>query len=720
MIAGLFSFSFALYGGDARTAHAHRLENEEIILVDGILDESIWQEQETIGELIQAIPRSGEEPTERTDVRVAYDANTIYIAIHCFDALPDRIVAQEMIRDARLFYDDYVQLMLDTFHDGRNAYYFQTNALGALVDGRITENGRPDTNWDGIWNVQAQVVDDGWTAEFAIPFKTLSFQPDNTSWGFNISRQLARERERSRWASPSFNIRFNQVSMAGALEGFEGLSQGVGLDVKPYGLIGVNRDVEAAEQTTLTRDAGVDVFYRITSNLVSSTTVNTDFAETEVDARQVNLTRFSRFFPEKRSFFLEDAGVFAFGLTPRGGGGGRGPRPTLVPFFSRRIGLAEGEPVPILIGQKLTGKVGRFDVGVLNVLTGERGELDRQNLFVARTKANFWSESYVGALATLGDPSGESDNSLFGMDMKLASSNFLGSDKRISMQAFGSKTETPELLDDDTAYGFRLSYPNDRITADYEWQQIGENYNPELGFVLRHGVRKTSFSGGLNPRPERWGIRRMQFETEVEQYYNIAQQTVETRQVQFTPLQFEFDGGERLQYRITSQLERLFVPFEISDGVTLPTGEYSYWNQRLSYRSTPTIPWQFDVDYEFGSFYSGDSKQLSTEVSWRNSSISASAELRQYWVNLQQGAFRTRLALLRLDYSFSPLTNLSSFVQYDTESQNIGLQSRLRWIVRPGNEVFFVVNHGWQRDIFNRFAAIAMDVRAKINYTFRF
>ncbi|MDA0205053.1 MAG: hypothetical protein O3A53_20455 [Acidobacteria bacterium] len=326
----------------------------------------------------------------------------------------------------------------------------------------------------------------------------------------------------------------------------------------------------------------------------------------------------------------------------------------------------------------------------------------------------------MGALTTLGDPSGESSNSLLGVDMKLASSSFLGSDKRVSMQVFGSKTETPELIRDDTAYGVRLSYPNDRITADYEWQQIGENYNPELGFVLRNGVRKTSFSGGLNPRPEKWGIRRMRFETEFEQYYNIAQQTVETRQVEFSPMRFEFDGGERLDYRITSQLERLFEPFEISDGVFVPTGEYSYWTQRVSYRSRPTIPWQFDVDYEFGSFYSGDSKQLSTEVSWRNSSISTSAELRQYWVDLQQGSFRTRLALLRFDYSFSPLTTLSSFVQYDTESQNIGLQSRLRWIVKPGNEVFFVVNHAWQQDIFDRFAALTTDVRAKINYTFRF
>ena len=723
-VVGWFVFSLALYAGDARRTTVYHMQDEETIQLDGILDERIWREQPTIGGFIQAEPRSGEDPSEQTEVRVAYDENALYIAVHCFDSSPEKILAREMSRDARMFYDDNIQILIDTFDDGRNAYYFQTNALGALVDGRITESSRPDTNWDGIWNVQARVVEDGWTAEFEIPFKTLSFQPGNSTWGFNVERQLARMRERSRWASPSLDFRINQVSMAGAIDGFEGLSQGIGLDIKPYGLIGFARDIEADDRTTIPADAGVDIFFRVTSNLVSSTTINTDFAETEVDTRQVNLTRFSLFFPEKRAFFLEDAGIFSFGLTGggvRGGGsGGRGPRPDLVPFFSRRIGLVDNEVVPILVGQKLTGKVGRFDVGALYAMTGETDEVARQNMFVGRTKMNFWRESYVGALVTHGEPSGETSNSLFGMDMKLATSNFLSSEKRVSMQFYGSKTQTPELLDDDTAYGFRLSYPNDFVSADYQWQQIGENYNPELGFVQRKGIRKTSIRGALSPRPEKWNIRQMRFQTFFTQYYSLAQETVESRRLSLVPVSLEFDGGERFNYFASSRFENLFEPFEISDGVVIPVGEYTYLTHRLSYRSKPTIPWQFDVDYSFGSFYSGDSKQFTTEVSWRNASISASAELQQYWVDLEEGSFRTRLALFQFDYSFSPLTTVSSFVQYDTQSQNIGLQSRLRWIIKPGNEVFFVVNHAWQQDIFDRFESLTTDVRAKINYTFRF
>ena len=245
--------------------------------------------------------------------------------------------------------------------------------------------------------------------------------------------------------------------MAGAIDGLFDLTQGTGLDIKPYVLGGYARDIEAADRVQFPLDAGVDIFYRVTANLVSSTTFNTDFAETEVDTRQVNLTRFSLFFPEKRPFFLEDAGVFDFGI-PRGGGR-RGPPPDIVPFFSRRIGLVEREPVPIRVGQKLTGKVGNFDVGVLNVVTGDTDHAQGQNLFVARTKANFWAESYVGALVTHGDPTGVEDNSLVGMDMRLATSDFLSQGKILALTAYGSKTQTPSLHGQDNAYGFEINYP---------------------------------------------------------------------------------------------------------------------------------------------------------------------------------------------------------------------------------------------------------------------
>ncbi len=310
-----------MLAGDARTAAAIRISSGDV-RVDGILDEPIWSEHPDIGAFVQVEPFPGQPPTEPTRVWVAYDSDTLFLAVHCYDSSPQRILATQMSRDARLFGDDNFEFLLDTFGDGRGAYYFQTNPLGAMVDGRISENSFPNTNWDGIWMVKAAIVDDGWTAEFEIPFKTLGFRPNLDTWGFNAGRRLARVREESRWASASLDIRFNQVSMAGQITGLEGMSQGIGLDIKPYGLIGYNRDMEAEKRTHILRDGGADIQYRITANLVSSTTFNTDFAETEVDTRQVNLTRFDVFFPEKRAFFLEDAGIFDFGLT----GSGRGFR----------------------------------------------------------------------------------------------------------------------------------------------------------------------------------------------------------------------------------------------------------------------------------------------------------------------------------------------------------------------------------------------------------
>ncbi len=706
-----------LIAGNARHTTVHRLTGA--IKVDGLLNDPAWLDMPTIGSLVQAEPDSGAAPTEQTEVRVGFDSDALYIAVRCLDNQADDILATHMSRDARLFSDDSVAILLDTFNDGRNAFFFQTNPLGALVDGRITENGREDTNWDGIWNVRARMHDDGWTAEFQIPFKTLSFQPGGGAWGFNVERQVARLRERERWASPSLDVQFFQVASAGAIDGLEGLSQGVGLDIKPYALGGYARDIEADKKSRILRNGGLDVFYRITSNLTSSTTVNTDFAETEVDARQVNLTRFDVFFPEKRAFFLEDAGIFSFGIVPRALRGPP-PDPDSLAFFSRTIGLVDEQQVPVRVGEKLTGKVGRFDVGLLDVVTGETDTLSRQNLFVGRTKANFWSQSYVGALVTSGDPSGLTGNSLGGVDLKLSTADFLKTGKNAEVTLFGAKTWTPGIDSQDSSFGFNLSYPNDLVSAELEWQQIGQNYRPALGYVNRQGVRKTSMRMGLNPRPEVWNIRQLRFQVGFTRYHNLPHRADETRLMMITPLEIEFNSGSRLEYRIKPDFERLFEPFEIHEGVSIPTGAYNFTSHELSYFSASNRPWQVRLHYEFGSFYTGTSRQSRTEFRWRNEHLSTSVEFEQYRVKLREGAFTTRLAIGRIDYSFTPLITLSNFVQYDTDSQNIGLQSRLRWILQPGNEIYLVLNHSWQENTLDRFESLRTDVRAKLNYTFRF
>ncbi len=723
------------------------------IHVDGVLDEPQWKKDPSTIRLTQVEPRSGELPTEETKVWLAYSEDALYIAVLCEDREPGRVVTTEMRRDAILQDNDNLEIMLDTHHDHRNAYYFSTNPAGALVDGRITENQMAAMEWDGIWNVRTRIGENGWTAEFEIPFKTIGFKPGLKEWGFNISRFLARRRETSRWASPSLDAQIFQVVKAGQITGIENPSQGAGLDIKPFGILGFTRDIEnrnvltsagrpGADLLSEVHKGGFDIFYRITANLVSSTTVNTDFAETEADTRQVNLTRFQLFFPEKRSFFLEDAGIFEFARIVPDGPPELAKGGDLLPFFSRRIGLVElyspasgmvGYEVPIRVGEKLTGKFGRFDIGFLDVQTGSYSEPDRigqpgfrlpgKNLSVGRVKANFLNQSYVGAMFTNGDPTGRTSNQMGGIDVKLATSNLLNTRKNLSLMMFGTKTYTTGLNGRDTAYGGHLSYPNDFLTLEYTWMNIGENYNPELGFVPRKGVRISSFQGELAPRPKMWNIRQISFEFSYKDYYSTVHNAWQTRELGITPFQWRFNSGDFLGYEWTRVEERLFDPWTIhSDkGIVLPAGTYDFNSHLFLFMSSHSRPFAVKTDFSTGSFFSGKRHKYFGEFTWKkNSHLTTSFAVEKNWVRLPEGNFDTSLVIGRLDYSFTPFITLTNFAQYDTDSGNIGLQSRLRWILKPGNEFFVVLNHSWQENSLDRFESYQTRFRVKLNYVFRF
>lgn len=685
----------------------------ERIRVDGVLNEKAWLEHPGVGELVQQDPQPGAAPSEPTEVRLLYNDSALFIAIRCRDSQPGQLRATQMQRDGSLLFDDHIQVLLDTYHDQRNAYYFATNPAGVMVEGTISENNTPNLNWDGVWFVRTRIDSEGWTVEMEIPFKTIAFNPNTTTWGFNIARRVARLREESRWTSSNLDSEFFLVARAGEVNGLEKLSQGIGLDVKPYALGGFSRDVSRADRNQMARDAGVDIFYRITSNLVSSTSINTDFAETEVDTRQINLTRFPLLFPEHRQFFLEDSGIFEFAASP-------GTR-DFTPFFSRRIGLVEGEEVPILLGQKITGKIGRFDLGLMDVKTRDSNIAPGRNFFVGRLKTNFWSQSYIGALVTDGEPTGKTSNRQVGVDLKIATANLFNRGKNFRSLLYGSKTSTPGMKGDDQFWGGEIVYPNDLLYLWYRGRYVGKNYFPALGFMRRTGVRESAMGSNFRPRPDLWNIRQVSFRFYYTQYYNLFERQIESRQFKSTPFEIEFDSGEHFTYVFTPDFERLFKPFEIRKGVAIQPGAYWFYRHRFTFETAQNRPLSFKIDGETGSFYSGDSQELSPQMTWRKDAhVTTSFELQQYWVNLREGTFRTRLALFKLNYAFNPALTLSNFVQYDTDSRNIGLQTRLRWMIRPGNELFLVVNHAWQQNTFDRYEAILSNVRAKLNYTFRF
>ncbi len=711
-VSALFLFAFSGRAAEVRRATVVRVATPPRI--DGNLDEAVWRDIAHIGDFVQADPYPGKPPTFQTEVRLAYDDNALYMAVRCLDPEPKKILNTTMARDGRPFDDDSLEIVIDPMHDRRSGYYLQLNAAGSMSDGRIVENRLADVSWDGIWNARTRIDDRGWTAELEIPFKTLTFKSSVTTWGFNIERTIARINEESRWEGAVLDSTIHAVSRAGDIEGLQGLSQGIGLDIKPYGLIGVNREATRVDKVDPVAEAGVDLFYRITPTFLSSTTINTDFAETEVDTRQVNLTRFSLFFPEKRAFFLEEAGVFQFGLPGSG--------TTLLPFFSRRIGLVGGETVPILFGEKLTGKIGRLEMGLLDVLTRDSDTVQSQNFVVGRAKYGFGRQSYVGGIFTHGEPTGATDNTLGGADILLATSNLMGKRKNFDVAAYGMKTDTPGIRDHDAAYGAQVRYPNDRINLSYAVQEIGRNFDPKLGYVQRRGVRTNSATARFAPRPKghRY-IRQVSVEFDFSDYHSTIHDAVESRAYSFSPLGILFHGGQQLSYTVSRSTENLFSPFGIHDGIRIPVGLYSYTRHAASFVGPNNKPLTYSLRYNRGGFYTGSSDELNGSVTWRKSErITTSAEMRQYWVRLKEGNFNTSLLLVRLRYFFSPMLSIQNFVQYDTDSRNIGLQSRLRWILKPGQEVYFVLNHEWKENEMDRFEALRTDVRAKVNYTFRF
>ena len=680
------------------------------IHIDGRLDEPDWDSTPSIGPLTQREPLEGGPASEPTDVRVLFDEQALYIGIVCHEPHPRGLISTQLTRDANLDVDDRVTIVLDPFFDHRNGFFFQVNPAGARSDGQISNNAQSlSRDWDGIWDAAVTRTPDGWTAEIAIPFKTLRFRPDQTVWGFNVERQIKHLFETDRWAAARVTSWIGNLADAGQLTGLEGARQGHGLDVRPY--VSGGRDTGEGQFT-----GGLDVFKNLTPNLNASITVNTDFAETEADIRQVNLTRFPLFFPEKRTFFLEGAGVFdVAGLA-----GGT----DLIPFFTRRIGLhgdeVTGGEVPIGVGAKIVGRQSDYNIGVLDVETRDLPDasLRRQNLFAARVSRNLFEQSWVGAIVTNGNPDGTGSNNLLGADARFATSKFRG-DKNVALDLFVQRTDH-QTLGRDYAGGFGLTYPNDRWDLFLNWKQIGDTFQPALGFVPRVGIRKTNARIAFQPRPKRWGVRQFFFELEPEYITNLANR-LENWRLFIAPFNVRTESGEHLEWNVIPEFEHLDAPFEIYPGVILPAGSYQWHKYRAEANTATKRRWVIDFAYWWGGFYDGTRKQTGLGVTLKpNAHLSIAVRADRNDIALREGRFYTQVVTVRADYNFTPNVSWQNLQQYDNESRLLSFQSRFRWILRPGNDLFVVVNRGWVKTFDDRLESTFDRASSKFQYTFRF
>jgi hypothetical protein len=698
---------------DVGAARATAMRAVETIRVDGRLDEPAWRESVPLSRFVQREPMEGGEPSEQTEIRVLFTDTALYIGAICRDRLPREIVATRLSRDADLDVDDRLTIVLDPFFDHRNGFFFQVNAAGARADGQVSNNAESlSRDWDGIWNAVARITDEGWIAEIEIPFKTLRFKPGQSPWGFNVERQIKRRQEIDRWTAARQNVWISNLAAAGQLDGLDGVRQGLGLDVRPYGSAATGSGSGEAA-------GGVDVFKNLTPSVNAAVTVNTDFAETEADLRQVNLTRFPLFFPEKRGFFLEGAGVFdVAGLINT---------TDLRPFFSRRVGLLDDVAVPVRLGVKLTGRQSEYNVGVLDVETGilndaglPGGSVDRQNLLVARVSRNVLQQSSVGGILTHGDPSGSGDNTLCGGDARFATSTFRGN-KNLSLDLFLLGTEDGATGARDGAGGFRIDYPNDRWDVALNWRQIGERFQPALGFVSRTGIRKTDFSIAFQPRPDLWGIRQLFFEANPVAITNL-QNRMESWSLFTAPFNVRTESGEHVEWNYIPTFERLDQAFEISPGVVIPPGSYRWTRYRAEVNTATKRPWVIDAAWWRGGFYGGTLEQLEFGATLKPSRhVALSIQAERNTVTLPEGSFQTDILTLKADYNVTPNLSWANLAQYDNESNVAGLQSRFRWILQPGNDFFVILNRGWRRTLDeSRFEPIFDRASVKLQYTVRF
>ncbi len=684
---------------------------EEPLTLDGKLDDGVYARVTPVGDFVQQAPDEGDPATEKTDTWVFYDERNVYVTMRCWDSHPERMVMNEMRRDNfNIFQNENVSVMFDTFYDRRSGFMFQTNPLGALRDQQFGDEGQAiNRDWNTVWDVKASVFDKGWIVEIVIPFKSLRYSSTGDQvWSINIRRSVKWKNEDS-YLTPvkrSHGPRgIYRVSESATLVGIQTPASSRNLELKPYGISSVvtNNTADPVVSNDLSGDVGFDVKYGLTKSLIADGTYNTDFAQVEEDQQQVNLTRFSLFFPEKREFFLEGQSIFSFaGVQNRGNFGNRpgGTIGSLTPilFFSRRVGLTEEGADPISVGGRVTGRAGAYRVGLLNIQTEGIGDLlDPTNFSVLRLRRDVGRRSDIGVIGThrttsLNDEG--TSNSLFGLDGNFA----FGSN--LTVNGYYSVTRTPlvdgtELSGDATSYLGRLNYNGDRYGLQLEQLKVGEAFQPDLGFLRREAFNRSFVQGRFSPRPASIGwVRRFVFEGTGDYITGEPTGDLETRRAQ-GQFRIELESGDQTTIEYNDQFEFLPAEFEISDGIFLPVAEYTFQDVRLVYQFGPQRRVPGFVSYRTGSFFSGDRRALTVNTRVEiTPQISLEPQLSLNFVRLEEGDFNAHVVSTRANFMLSPRSFVSGLFQWNSSSSTLSSNVRFRWEYEPGSDLFIVYSDG--------------------------
>ena len=720
------------------TVRAVRLDDP--LQLDGVLDEPIYARVQPFGDFIQQAPDEGAPASEPTDAWIFFDDQSIYVAARVWESVPEsEWVANEMQRDSfQLINNDGFIVVFDTFYDRRNGFAFRVNPIGGFSDQQVTDEGNPNPDWNPVWDVRTGRFDGGWTVEMEIPFKSLRFRPAAEQvWGIQLGRDIRSNYEEAYLTAVPISAGPGQfrLSVAGTLVGLQVPEGNRTFEIKPYaiGSLATDRTVAPPISNDGDGSGGVDVKYGLTENLTADFTLNTDFAQVEVDEQQINLTRFSLFFPEKREFFLESQGIFDFGrvagfggfggstrgnLTGAPGFFGGGDAPTL--FFSRRIGLDEGRTVPIVGGGRLTGKVGDFSVGAINIQTDDAPAADAlaTNFSVLRIKRDILRRSRIGAIFTNRSVSlkGDGANQAYGVD---GSFSFYDN---VNLYGYYARTNTPGLAGSSDSYQAAFSYEGDLYGLLVDHLLVGRNFNPEIGFMRRKDFRRTYAYAQFSPRPRGIeAVRQFTWGGSLDYILNGSGQ-IESRIVQGR-FQTDFENSDRLSANVQQDYEFLTEPFDLTDDVIIPVGGYEFRDFQVSYRMGPHRRLAGSFSFQHGEFFDGDITAVGysrgrIEVT-RRFAVEPSVSLNR--ITLPQVKYTARLATTRLTYTFTPRMFASALLQYNSTDNVLSTNVRLRWEYQPGSELFVVYND--QRDTWLNRGFPVLENRAfvvKLTRLFRF
>jgi hypothetical protein len=695
MLMGLL-FASLLFSQQTEEHEIRAVRTAKPITVDGNLDDPAWQRAEVIDRLIQKEPQDGETITEPTEIRILYDDEYLYIGVVCNDSQPDGIVASEMRRDAPLQDNDYFEIYLDTYHDHRNATYFMTNPLGARRDALIRDEGsRINWDWDGLWYSKTQRDERGWTVEIAIPFYTLRFEAaEKQTWGINFGRHIARKREEAYWAPIFRDLGYfgkYKISFFGNLTGLEDLKEGKRLHIMPY-VIGGGIQEEDENSLSPSGDLGLDLKYRLTSNITADVTINTDFAQVEADLEQFNLTRFSLFFPEKRGFFLEGADLFYVGelfdpFEP----------PGMRFFYSRTIGLSEdGEEIPVMGGFRVTGKTGSYSLGILDMLTDrvsytvddEDVHIERTNHAVFRLKKDFLEKSTIGAMFLSGDSLDSTHynrGAVFDINLAFGQS--------FRAEGFLGKTSSPDLEGKDWAGNLDMNYNSDFFVGRLAYTDIGENFNSEMGYVPRVDMKKFRANFGIGPRPKILNLRQSFFFVDLIYIENHAGQ-LESRSQSLGTFNI-FQNGSNLYLGYVQSYEYLEDPFEIKEDVFIPEGIHRFNFLSGLFHSDRSKKISIRATTYLGEFYNGNLYRINASGFLKFSkhlNIEFIYDYNNFDLPVNGGHFSTNIAATRVIYSFTPDLYAKAYLQYNDDEGVFRSNFLIRWIYKPGANIYFIYN----------------------------